>query len=809
MIIAAVVLSAAFPFVIRGTVLADQVTFYVDEDSWIDEDSPTDNNGLGDIAICDFYEVGDEHRIRSVLKIDNQSAGGNFTEVLLKLYYYDYFYDISPSGRYVRAYRLTDSFVENEVTWLNSEDGDAWTSPGGDYTTADYAQTSMPSSYGWVTFNITAMCNYTWNTLGQDLYVLIRFRYENKDWENNTWAWFRCYENGGTSYGPRILVTYTAAEQTPTVAHSVDEYGDDYIDLEITPTLYDYAWGMLYAEGRFNATGNYTLISSGLNVTASEPVIRSLTGLNYSTLYGVRAKMVYSGGTVYSAETNVTTKSYNVPTWAIDVDDIMVTSAQVYAGWTVNNDTKTVYARIGYRDIDTPTWTYTAQSSSAAVSNEFNWPISGLLGGTLHYYKGIFTIDGYEYETDVGNFTTLAYPVVLGSVNLTDLEHLQLRGDYYCNGADELAVYARIQPYDEYTDWIYSDERDGLTGNGTEYFMFNDLLPQTRYRYEIIGEYAGGQSSDAGFAWTSSIDVYPVLTGLSAQFIAPYSLRLSMNVVLNDVEGMDAVIRFWLECYPFVEGDEYFATPDQTVTIDGVHYIDVACGDFVDWDWQYSYYGEIDYITGANQTDVKVLSVPPMPFYVLTLQPQLLGGTSVQLNGYAQQGECYTEEPPDVQGWPACFVYWKTGDLSTLQQTVPVDVYGITGSWSTIISGLVYGQNYSYKAEVMGSCGDDPYGEVVTFVIGQPPPPTIPSIGGIWTFLFGSAPGHWLLILVAMGITALVFYQKHRTVAMVLCLMILGFGMVIGWIDVWIIVLLAIGVGLVIWRQVRKTSSGN
>lgn len=807
-VITAVVLSAVLPFVRATPVQADVVTFYPTVDSRIEEANPTTNYGIDGIGVSDLYELYSEQRVRTCIKLDNESAGGNFSEVLLKVYYYDYF-DDNPSGRYVRAYRLTDSFEEYEVTWTNSEDGDAWTSAGGDYSTSNYAQTTIPASYGWVTFNVTAMAQYAWQTLGQDLYVLIRFRYENKDADSCTWVWFEHCESGATTLRPYYTVNYTAVEQTPTVAHTVDEYGDDYIDLEITPTLYDYTWGVVYAQASLNASGNYTIESAGLNVSADDPVIRSITGLNYSTLYSVRAKMVYNNGTVYSNATNVTTMSYTVPSWTIDVDDLMVTSAQVYAGWTNNNDTKTVYARIAYRDIDTPTWTYTAESSSALTANEFNWAISGLAGGTLHYYKGVYTIDGYTYESDVGNFTTLEYPVVLVSVNQTDLEFAKFNVDYYCNGADEVDLSCRIMVYGEWGEYTYSDERDGLTGNGTEYFTFNDLIPQTHYTIEAIGEYAGGSVVDSTLFWTSSIDTYPALSNLSAQFIEPYTLRLSMNVVLNDVEGMDAVIRFWLQCYPFVEGDEYFATPDESVATDGVHYIDVTVGDFVDWDWQYSYYGEIDYISGANQTEVKILSTPGMGFYVMTLQPELMGGSSVKLNGWRQMGECYTEDPPDVQTWPCCFVYWKTGDLSTLQQTTPVDVAGITGSWSTTITGLVYGQNYSYRAEVQGSCGDDPYGDVVTFVVGQGSTPTVPSIGSVWAFLWSSTPGHWLMMVLAMGFVALVFFRKHKTVAVILCLMVLGFGIVIGWVDVWIIVLLAIGGGLYIWRKVVGGRQGS
>lgn len=90
------------------------------------------------------------------------------------------------------------------------------------------------------------------------------------------------------------------------------------------------------------------------------------------------------------------------------------------------------------------------------------------------------------------------------------------------------------------------------------------------------------------------------------------------------------------------------------------------------------------------------------------------------------------------------------------------------------------------------------------------PPVTPPwgpggTLGAWWDWfvgLFSSTWGHWLLMLLLMFIAALIFYKKHRTVAVILCLGILGFGIVIGWIDIWLIVLLGLVGGWIIWKVV-------
>lgn len=86
-----------------------------------------------------------------------------------------------------------------------------------------------------------------------------------------------------------------------------------------------------------------------------------------------------------------------------------------------------------------------------------------------------------------------------------------------------------------------------------------------------------------------------------------------------------------------------------------------------------------------------------------------------------------------------------------------------------------------------------------------PPLPGLPDWGDWWDWLvdfFSTTWGHWLLLIILMAIACLIFYRKHHTVALILCLAFIGFGIVIGWIDAWLVILLAITGGLIIWRMV-------
>lgn len=99
-------------------------------------------------------------------------------------------------------------------------------------------------------------------------------------------------------------------------------------------------------------------------------------------------------------------------------------------------------------------------------------------------------------------------------------------------------------------------------------------------------------------------------------------------------------------------------------------------------------------------------------------------------------------------------------------------------------------------------------------------PGTPPSESGIVGWINGilrdhnmdNAAGHWLLIIILCVIVAAVFgvYGKMPLVATVICILIFGFALWAGWVDRWIIVLLAIAAGFTIWRLFRKqTGSGS
>jgi len=70
--------------------------------------------------------------------------------------------------------------------------------------------------------------------------------------------------------------------------------------------------------------------------------------------------------------------------------------------------------------------------------------------------------------------------------------------------------------------------------------------------------------------------------------------------------------------------------------------------------------------------------------------------------------------------------------------------------------------------------------------------------------------GHWLLILIGMGIMLLIGYKtEHKTIGLTGALLVFALGIVVGWIDWWWIVLLALGAGFTVWQFIRSKASGS
>jgi len=781
---------------IPAPVWADDVTVYLTEDSYMDEGTPDSNYGSSTSLWLQDY---DSSPSRAILKIPDQSGGGNITEVLLKMYYFDY-WEVDPEGKKIRVYRCLEDMVESEVTWNDWKNGWEWTNPGGDYTSANYAEAEMPEEDNWVTWNITEMAEDAWITDGEDLYVIIRFKYETKNYGppiTLSIIVFYSAEAGGTTYDPRIVVSYEEEVQTPEVDATMNEYGSEYVKLNVFPTLYD--WPSANVSIQIAPSGGaWTWESAITEIDSDETVVCNYTSLNQSTAYVGRGKLVYASGTVYSGNVSFTTKDYDVPVWDIDADDITPNTATLSVSWTGNNDEKEVGARVQYRRSDIGDWTTSSLELSSEITDEFSWNVTDLQSDRTYYYRGRFAIDGYLYYTDAEEFSTTEGPDLDAWVNDADFYFFQLGCNYTCNEVDEISLQARYRP-DGSSTWTYSTNRAGLSGNGTEYFLFEGLSPAVEHDWYITATYDGGTSSTFGSVWTADIDEYPEMTGLDATFVSPNIIRVTVEGELNDVSVSILDPEFYVKFRPTWELTWQTSTDVYDITADGTWTVDLIAGDELLWDSTYDYYGVVAYTVGTNETDQDIFAVPSEPFAVSTVEIVGLSGTTGRMVGNLQLA--------DLDSADCKFLYWVQG--SGQQHSTTELSRTSSGQYTIDVTGLVYGEYYSFKAYATDPDGVLPAveGATLNFRAGYWSE-TVPPEGGddvfdvygrIWNWFANSTAGHWTILLLGMGVLALIFHRQ-KAIAVVCCLLVLGIGIIIGWVDTWVIVLLALGAGLTIWR---------
>lgn len=805
MVAVAVLLGAGVVLSVFGwpvPVEADDVEVVLSVASYMDSVQDCDDYSNEPTTSLQMWNDYDDSK-RCVFRADDQTSGGNVTQVLFKIYYYDWYETFdNPSGEKIRLYRLTKTFDEDYVTAEHRTSSSTWTSCGGDYTTVNYAEATFPSSDGqWIQFDITDMAMDEWED-NDDLYFIMRFRYETGTGESSWhWVFFRGDEYATASYRPRIVVTYEDEEQIPIVEASVDEIGDVYLDIECTYNCFDWTNCAVYAEASLDGAGNYTYVSSGsTGLSGSSSVVETISGLTANTAYDVRAKLVYDSPpeTVYSSVLDVTTRDYVVPVWLCDVEDIHTSEATLQAEWTGNTDLKEILARVYYRKDDVPTWTMVEPNKYASTSSgELSWIVEELAGSHHdYYYYAEFQIEGDWYVSSQDTFNTndgIDWTVETDS----DLDSIDITVDVLDMGdwsGHDVDLYAEWDYAGGIFEAIGQTSKQKITGTGEYYISIDELEGTTEYALRV---YRDNNTWDEVYhtyissVWTDDIDDAPEFSDVTSQFIAPYTLRLKADVDLNDAVEYDCELWFEYEI-----DDEWYATDSIVIDEDGLYYIDLSCWSELDFDTCYYVKAVIDYTVGDVESDELQVCTPEMGYGVATLEPEILSDTQARLRGFVQIAE------GDSTSYTYRFVWWKSGD--TYKEWTPAEVAG-TGVYTYDIGDLVFGESYVYQ--IYWSHWSQ-YGEQVTFIAGYTGGSSGSGTGWFQWFDWltnglpiGSQVVKMLIgIMVSLGVGAVVAYKlKGRAGQMLALFAVTGFTVVfsaVRWYPVWFI--MVVGLVLVI-----------
>jgi hypothetical protein len=158
----------------------------------------------------------DGNKNRALVNFDFSSLDdlAVITNASLRLYYNNNF-GTSPVGDTVYARRLTTTgWVESQATWNYYSTGNSWTAGGGDYTETNQTSMTVPSSYGWMYFDVTSQAQYA-QSYAEILYSLIM---KNEVDTVNEYVAFASSENTSVpSLRPTLVINYTLAGSEGTV----------------------------------------------------------------------------------------------------------------------------------------------------------------------------------------------------------------------------------------------------------------------------------------------------------------------------------------------------------------------------------------------------------------------------------------------------------------------------------------------------------------------------------------------------------------------------------------------------------------
>jgi len=202
-------------------------------DNFLDQ---TGDYNYGGATFVQVYPYTGQHR-RPVLKFDMSSqipSGATIISATLSLYYYQA--GGSPTGRTYWTYRITQTdWVEGTGTgdpqtgssdWACRQHNTLlWTTAGGTYTTTNGSSTTVPSSFGWMNWNVKDQVQYAVNYVGRVAHFLIRDGTE----DGQTDGCLFYSKESGSANKPKLYVEWTPPNAAPT---------NDQLSLDLTGASY-------------------------------------------------------------------------------------------------------------------------------------------------------------------------------------------------------------------------------------------------------------------------------------------------------------------------------------------------------------------------------------------------------------------------------------------------------------------------------------------------------------------------------------------------------------------------------------------
>lgn len=392
-------------FIPQVAYASSSVTVYSTKDTTMRSDDPSSNFG-NEIAL---YVNDGTYAARVLVHFDwggSVPSGAVITGATLQLYYWNHV-DADPVGETVTAYALRVprwSWVELSSSWnYYKYQSVPWTLPGASSTSSDIntilsASASVPGSYGWMSWDVSAAI-LACDAAGYDEEGFRLSVYGGGDADVD---WYS-RDNGASK--PKLTIYY---DYPPTVttggsssitsasaicAGSITSMGGSH------PTIRGIQYGL-------TETATWNVHETGSFGTGS--FSKNLTGLSPGTTYYYRAYATNPDGTGTGDWKSFTT-SLSSPTVTTRPADGEAISSAILRGYLDDDGGSSCQVKFLYGTIS---GVYTEDSgwlsSTYRTGQSFSYSAIGLTSDTDYYYVAVASGDGGSVNGDEVSFTTLA-----------------------------------------------------------------------------------------------------------------------------------------------------------------------------------------------------------------------------------------------------------------------------------------------------------------------------------------------------------------------------------------------------------------
>ncbi len=196
-----------YPVIIDPTLTVQPST----NDSTMKKGTPTTNYGTN-ISLQIAGDAGGTLYERTIINFNFASlpSGIIIVSAAMSLYRYGYF-NSDAVGRTYTALRCTrTNWTEGGVAWDTYDGTNNWTASGGDYTTTDYNQETVPAIGNWMDFSsLKAQVDYAINNTSEIIHIIIA-----EDTESAGDYTSQFYSNDyttDTALRPKLIINYNYA----------------------------------------------------------------------------------------------------------------------------------------------------------------------------------------------------------------------------------------------------------------------------------------------------------------------------------------------------------------------------------------------------------------------------------------------------------------------------------------------------------------------------------------------------------------------------------------------------------------------